>query len=260
MPLSGAPLSEARRPSGAPLDGSDRTAEWYVPSFGPLMFRRLVGMLFLPYTGMVLSFTVIGAMMAERVWWDRVGAIGAIYFLALGIGAHALDAVGSKGRKPWGPVLAPPVLWLIALTSVAAAYVIAAYYVVQAAPWLSLIALTEGFFLFAYNLEWFDGRFHTDAWFAVSWGALPVLAGYVIQTNAVSLSAIVMAAAMGLLSLVEITASRPYKELRREPHGGQSAREAARPFEAILKSISLGVILLALGLLLLRWTEPVSSR
>ena len=73
-------------------------------------------------------------------------------------------------------------------------------------PLLTLIALAEGFFLFAYNLEWFGGRFHTDAWFAVSWGSLPVLAGYILQTNRLSLTALVVAISAGLLSLVEINA------------------------------------------------------
>jgi hypothetical protein len=81
---------------------ADRRNEWFVPSRGPLNVRVLIGLLFLPYTGMVLAYTIIGAMLAERIHWDRVGALAAIYFLALGIGAHALDAVGSKNVKPWG--------------------------------------------------------------------------------------------------------------------------------------------------------------
>src|SRR3954454_21669307 len=82
----------------------DRRTEWFVPSFGPERFRVAVGLLFLPYTGMVLSFTVIGSMLAPAVHWDRVAAILLIYFLGLGIGAHALDAVGSRGAGPWGQV------------------------------------------------------------------------------------------------------------------------------------------------------------
>ena len=39
---------------------ADRRTEWFVPAFGPERFRLAVGLLFLPYTGMVLSFTVIG--------------------------------------------------------------------------------------------------------------------------------------------------------------------------------------------------------
>ncbi|HVL35796.1 MAG TPA: hypothetical protein VM489_09020 [Burkholderiales bacterium] len=226
----------------------DRRREWFVPSFGPERFRLAVGLLFLPYTGMVLGFTVVGAMLAPTVHWDRVAAIVAIYFFALGIGAHALDALGSRGLRPWGQAFSRRQLLAAAIVSVATAYAIGAYYMILHTPLLWLIAIPEGFFLLAYNLEWFGGRFHRDSWFALSWGALPVLAGYVIQTNAISLAALLAAAAMGLLSLVEIKASRPYKALRRE--GGDPAL-AAR-LEAILKSLSAGVMLLAAGLVMYR--------
>jgi hypothetical protein len=122
-------------------------------------------------------------------------------------------------------------------------------------PLLWIIAILEGFFVLAYNLEWFEGRFHTDGWFALSWGSLPVLAGYVLQTNRLSLVAVMVAAAMGLFSLVEIKASRPYKALKRVSEEIRTVQDKGhmQQFEAILKSISLGVILLGLGLLSWRW-------
>ena len=226
----------------------DRRTEWFVPSFGPERFRVAVGLLFLPYTGMVLSFTVIGAMLAPVIHWDRVAAIVAIYFLALGIGAHALDAVGSRGARPWGLVFTRAQLWTLALAALAGAYAIGVWYMVLYAPLLWPIAIAEGFFVLAYNLEWFGGRFHRDSWFALSWGALPVLAGHVLQTNSISAAAALVAAGMALLSLVEIKASRPYKALKRS---GEDPRQAAR-LETILKCLSGGVIALGAGLLALR--------
>jgi hypothetical protein len=229
---------------------ADRRTEWFVPSFGPERFRLAVGLLFLPYTGMVLSFTVIGSMLAPAIHWERVGAIVLIYFLALGIGAHALDALGSEAAKPWGSVFSRAQLWALAVAALLTAYAVGTWYMVRYAPLLWPIALAEGFFVLAYNLEWFRGRFHSDFWFAVSWGALPVLAGYVLQTNAVSAAVLLVAAAMALLSLVEIKASRPYKQLKRAGAGGQEAeRTQIARLEAILKSVSLGVLLLGAGLL-----------
>jgi len=200
---------------------------------------------------MVLAFTVIGGMLADQVFWDRVAAIVVIYFLALGIAAHALDAIGGKGQtKPWGNHFEKKTLWALALCSLIAAYGIGFYYILFATPLLFVIAILEGFFLFAYNLEPFEGRFHTDTWFAFSWGVLPVLGGYIIQTNGLSISAIVIAIAMGLFSFVEINASRPYKEIKR------SSEADFLPFqfkyEQILKGISLGVILLALSMVFRR--------
>lgn len=231
-----------------------RGAEWFVPKCGPLKLRTFVGLLFLPYTGMVLSFSVIGSLLAERVFFDRVLAIVLIYFFGLGIAAHALDALGSKGVKPWGTVFTKSQLWLLAILSLVLAYGIAIYYMIRHVPFLWIIAVVEGFFVFAYNLEWFDGMFHTDRWFAVSWGALPVLAGYVMQTNSISIPALVLAISMGLFSSVEIKASRPYKELKRrwpDLDGGEQA--LLQRYETLLKCISLGVILLGTGLLLRRF-------
>jgi hypothetical protein len=236
------------------MNEPERLNEWFVPSFGPVRFRAAVGLLFLPYTGMVLSFTVIGSMLAPTIYWDRVAAIVAIYFLALGVGAHALDALGSRARKPWGTAFSTRQLWALAAGSVTLAYAIGIYYIVHYAPFLGVIAVMEGFFLLAYNLEWFRGRFHTDAWFAFSWGFLPVLAGYVLQTNSISPAIVLVAAAMAALSLVEISASRPYKSLKRATDG-QTIEGGAQmaQLEAILKFVSLGVILLGFALLTLRW-------
>ncbi len=234
-------------------DFSDRGTEWFVPKFGPPRFRSMVGLLFLPYTGMVLSFSVIGSMLADRIYWDRVLAIGVIYFLGLGISAHALDALGNKGQKPWGSALTTWQLWLLAIFSLIVAYLIAIYYMVRYVPLLWVIAIAEGFFVFAYNLEWFEGRFHTDKWFAFSWGFLPVLAGYVMQTNRISIEALALALSMAFLSTVEIKASRPYKNIKGGFHILHDDEKFIMiSYELILKCLSLGVILLGAGLMIWR--------
>jgi len=234
-------------------NSSDRGAEWFVPKFGPSKFRSFIGLLFLPYTGMVLSYSVIGSMLGNRIYWERVLAIVVIYFLGLGIGAHSLDALGSKGMRPWGTVFTRLQLWVVAIISLVLAYTIAIYYVVRYVPLLLPMALCEGFFVFAYNLEWFQGRFHTDKWFAFSWGFLPVLAGYTMQTNKVSIAALTVAASMGFFSLIEIKASRPYRDLKRRLDRLRDEEKVLmRRYEAILKNISLGVIFLGGGLLIWR--------
>lgn len=235
----------------------DRTNEWFVPAFGPRWFRVLVGLLFLPYTGMVLAYSMIGSMLAPTIYADRAIAILLIYFLALGVGAHALDAVGSKEIKPWGEVFSAVQLCVLAALSLGAAYAVGIYYMLFHAPLLWVVAIPEGFFVLAYNLEWFKGRFHTDGWFALSWGSLPVLAGYILQTNQVSWAVLPIAASAGFFSLVEIKASRPYKALKRAHAEGETHGDAAQIhiLEQILKSISFGVILLGAGLMVWRdWT------
>lgn len=230
-----------------------REFEWFVPRFGSTKIRTFIGLLFLPYTGMVLAFAVIGSMLARTVLWDRALAILVIYFLGLGIGAHALDALGSKQNKPWRNVFTSAQLWLMAIFSLAIAYAIAIYYMIFYVPLLWLMAILEGFFVFAYNLEWYDGRFHSDGWFSFSWGFMPVLSGYIIQTNRISLEALAVGGAMSLFSLVEIKASRPYKNLKRRTNDLQEHEVwLMKRYEIILKSISIGVMLLGGGLAIWR--------
>ncbi len=224
-----------------------RSREWFVPRFGSRAFRSWAGLLFLPYTAMVISYTVLGAALATVIHWDRVAALAVIYFLGLGIGAHALDAIGASSRKPWGEALSRTTLAWLAGVSLCGAYAMGAYYMIRFAPLLWPIAIAEGFFAFAYNLEWFGGRFHRDGWFALSWGALPALAGYVLQTNRISIASLCLATALAFLSLVEITFSRPYKEMRR---GRDAPDDAPRRYETGLKSLSAGVILLGMAFVL----------
>lgn len=225
-----------------------RINEWFVPKFGPARFRVFVGLLFLPYTGMCMSFAIIGSMLADDIIWDRVGAIALIYALALGISAHVADTIGSKKIKPWGSYFTRTQLLALMTGTLAAAYVIGIYYIVLFVPLLAVIAVLEGFFLFAYNFETFGGRFHNNFWFAVSWGALPLLAGYIMQTNSIGIVALAAAGAASLVSYSEIRMSRPYKQIKR--NGGD--QQHVKKLENGLKAVSLGTIAFALAVLAYR--------
>lgn len=225
-----------------------RINEWFVPKFGPAKFRVFVGLLFLPYTGMCVSFTIIGSMLASEIAWDRVGAIALIYALALGVSAHVADSLGSKKAKPWGSYFSRVQQLVLMAATLAAAYTIGVYYIVYFVPLLAVIAALEGFFLFAYNFEAFGGRFHNNFWFAVSWGALPALAGYVMQANSISILALAVSGAAGFVSYSEIRMSRPYKQLKQS--GADPGR--AKKIENGLKAVSLGTIAFALAMLAYR--------
>jgi len=225
-----------------------RINEWFVPKFGPARFRVFVGLLFLPYTGMCISFAVIGSLLTGDIAWDRAGAIALIYALALGVSAHIADSIGSKKAKPWGSYFTKLQLLVLMAITLAAAYAIGIYYIITAVPLLAVIAVLEGFFLFAYNFEAFGGRFHSNFWFAVSWGALPVMAGYIMQTNAVSFIALGVSAAVGFVSYLEIRMSRPYKELKK--NGKDSLRAAE--LEKGLKALSVATIAFAIAMLAYR--------
>lgn len=230
---------------------SIRINEWFVPRFGPLKFRAFIGMLFLPYTGMCISFAIIGSMLSESISWDRVLSIFIIYFLALGVSAHAADNLGSKKIKPWGNFFSTFELRLMVIGGLSVSYIIGIYYIITFAPLLLIIAITEGFFLFAYNFELFNGLFHNNFWFAVSWGSLPLLAGFVIQTNSISVLSLISSIMAFLFAYTEIRISRKYKELKRKPQDVVDYK--VEKLERSLKVISLITISFAVLLTVCRY-------
>ncbi len=224
-----------------------RYSEWFVPKFGPRSFRLFCGILFLPYTGMVVSFAAWGSF-ATSFSIERLGAVCVLYFLALGVSAHCLDALGSKS-KPWG-ILPKRKILLVSLSSLLVACAIGLYYAFLDSPLLFPIGIAETFFLFSYNLELFKGKFHNNTVFVISWGILPVFAGSAIQTNTISFEALILAGIAATLSFTLIKTSRKYK---RYMQGSQENTNTPRE-EIILKVLSVGVIAATLAYLVLRYT------
>jgi len=223
----------------------DRLSEWFVPKFGPRNFRLGIGILFLPYTGMVVAFAAWGSLVVDYSL-ERLGAICLLYFLALGISAHCLDALGSK-TKPWG-FLSKKKLWIISLITLSGAIIIGFYYAFLDSPLLIPIGIVEIFFLVSYNLELFNGKFHNNSSFILSWGVLPVLAGTIIQINSITLESFALSAVAGILSYILIKTSYIYKNLKK-----QSAEiSLIYKKEIVLKLISSGVILSTILFFLIR--------
>jgi len=157
-----------------------------------------------------------------------------------------------------GTVFTRRQLWLMAVSSLSLAYLLAIYYMVRFVPLLWFFALAEGFFVFAYNLELFQGRFHTDPWFAFSWGFLPVLAGYVMQTNHISRRHSCWPGLWHFSAWSRLKHPAPTSTSKRLINTLQNGEKAAMMrYESILKSISLGVILLGAGLLVWRILDKI---
>jgi len=123
------------------------------------------------------------------------------------------------------------------------AYAIGVFYILFYVPALAIVAILEGFFLFAYNFELWKGRFHTNFWFAVSWGAMPVTAGYTIQTGSmIGMVPLLASASATIVSFTEIMISRQYKQLKKE--GLNSTLQ--KKLEGRLKLLSLSTIAFSL--------------
>lgn len=223
-----------------------REKEWWVPRVGSRRFRRLVGLSFYPYSLMNASYVLIGSSLAPAVHYGRMAWMFVAYLLAVGIAAHSLDA--TSPNKPWGDFLSRRQLLALAASALVPACAIGLYFTLTTALLLLPLGAVELFFLLSYNLELFGGRFHTDLWFATSWGFLPVLVGFVVQTNTVSLASLAAGLFGFSTAFVEISASRPYKALRRDP--GSIDSPMASRLEAILKGVVMTVLTTALFLLI----------
>jgi len=224
----------------------DRTDEWFVPKFGSRNFRRTIGILFLPYTSIVICFAALGSL-SGQFEIERLAAICIIYFLALGVSAHLLDAIGGK-TKPWGD-LPKKKLWLISMIVLGIAFSIGMYYVFLDSPLLFAIGIVEVFFLFAYNLELFGGKFHNNASTIFSWAILPVFAGSAIQTNSITIEAIMICGVSSIITYVLITTSRKYKHLKQNNGNYLEIRKC----ESVLKIITISVLVGTIFIFILKF-------
>ena len=163
-----------------------------------------------PYTLWHLSYVAIGAaVMPPLVLWRLAGTLLA-YFLAVGIGAHALDEL--HGR-PLGTGISSAVLTITGIAAITAAMVLGLVF----GGWKLLpFVIAGGVLVYGYNLELFGGALHSDVWFGVAWGAFPVLVGAYAQHFTLSLAAGVAAVAAFFLSLGQRTLSTPARMLRRQ--------------------------------------------
>jgi hypothetical protein len=175
-------------------------------------WRDYVTLLHLPYTAWHLSYVAIGCALAPTLYGDRLLAALVAFFLALGIAAHALDEL--RGR-PLGTSIPRTVLIGLAAVSLTGAVAIGIASALAWTPWLLACVAIGAFLVPAYNLELFGGRFHSDLWFAIAWGAFPLLTGYVVMAERVDPEALLAALAALFGSLAQRHLSTQVRTVRR---------------------------------------------
>jgi 4-hydroxybenzoate polyprenyltransferase len=185
------------------------------PAFYALMsggWRDYVTLLHPPYTLWHLSYVIWGAALAPSQHPDRLAATLVAFFLAVGVAAHALDEL--QGR-PLRTRISASVLWSLAIVGLGGAVALGVMGALVVSPWL-LVFVAFGLFIgLAYNLEWFGGRFHTDLWFAFSWGSFPLLTAYFAVAEELSAAALLGAVMAFALSLAQRALSSHVRALRR---------------------------------------------
>jgi hypothetical protein len=220
--------------------------------------RDLWAVLHPPYTAWHLSYVVIGASLAPKLDVVRLIATLLAFFLAVGISAHALDEL--KGR-PLGTEIPGSVLTAAAALGLVGAVALGVAGLTRLGIGLLPFIALGVLFVFAYNLELLGGKLHGDFWFALSWGAFPVLTAYFAQTARLSVGAVAAAAAAFALSFGQRSLSTPARLLRRRSRsvtGSVTMRDGSlveldeatllRPLEQALQAFSWGVVALAIGM------------
>jgi hypothetical protein len=233
-------------------------------ALAPGGWRDYVTLLHPPYTAWHLSYVAIGAALAPVLDWKRLALALAAFFLAMGVGAHALDEL--RGR-PLATRIPERVLWSLAAASIAGALAIGVFASVVWTPWLAPFVAFGGFIVVAYNLELLGGRFHTAWWFAFAWGGFPTLAAYLVQAERLRDEALAAAAFATLLSWAQRVLSTPVRDVRRRVVSVEGTIRYADGTERLveratlmgapergLRILSAAAVALALALLLVHAT------
>jgi hypothetical protein len=181
-------------------------------ALAPGGWRDWATLLHPPYTAWHLSYVVIGAALAPELRVSRLLLALAAFFLAVGLGAHALDELNGR---PLGTRLSDRLLAAVASISIGGAVGIGVYASVAWTPWLALFVAAGGFLVVAYNLELAGGRFHSDLWFALTWGAFPVLTAYLAVAERLDWAAALAAVFAAAASLGQRHLSTQVREVRR---------------------------------------------
>ena len=175
-------------------------------------WRDYVTLLHPPYTLWHLSYVIWGAALSGSHHFDRLAATLVAFFLAVGVAAHALDEL--QGR-PLRTRIPGGVLTVLAGLGLGGAVAIGILGALMVSPWLLAFVAVGLCIAPAYNLEWFGGRFHSDFWFALSWGSFPLLTSYFASAERLGFAAALGAVMAFSLSLAQRTLSGRVRALRR---------------------------------------------
>ncbi len=221
----------------------------------------LLTLLHVPYTAWHLSYVVIGCALAPRIDWIRFGGLLVAFFGGTGLASHALD---EWNGRPLQTHLTDRTLFAITVLGFLLAVGAVLVGVWLFSPWVIAWAIVGAVLAVGYSLEWFGGVLHTDLGFAVVWGGFPVIVGYWVQADSISLAAIGVAVAAVFLSLVQRTLSTSARFVRRSARrasvsldvGGEQATWD-RPvllatWEGPLRLMSVAMVVLSISLLLAR--------
>ena len=218
-----------------------------------------------PYTLWHLSYVVIGSCLVGPVNAGHLALTVVAFFLAVGVGAHALDEL--HGR-PLGTAIPSRTLIVAAVLGIGGAVVIGVIGVTRVGLPLVIFIVIGVVLAIGYNLELFGGRLHTDTVFAAAWGSFPVLTAYYAQHERLDIAAVAASVFCFLLSRAQRELSTPARALRRKTTDvtGTIVRtdgtiddvdqaSLLAPLEGALRALSWAAVSLAVTLVLARFAH-----
>ncbi len=240
---------------------TDKKPAFYALS-GTEWWHGYLDLLHVPYTLWHLSYVALGAAISPTVHVDRLLGTLLAFFLAVGIASHALDELKDR---PLNTKIPPAVLVSLAVVSLAGAVALGIVAGISESRWIFAFVAFGGLIVAFYNLGLWNNRFHTDLWFAFSWGAFPVLTSYWVNASRLDLAAVLLAVGCFFLTLTQRTLSTPVRNIRRRAirvEGGielangewltiDSESIIAVPERALLL-LGAAMVVLAAGLLVFR--------
>ncbi len=145
----------------------------------------------------VFSFTTLGAGISPVVHVDRLLWTYLAVFASLCLASYCFDEL--KGR-PLHTTIPRIQLLLLGWAGLIISLSSGLYLAFTISPVLLAWIPPSVFAILAYNMELFHGRFHTGTMFSLSWGGIPVLGSYFLQTLTISASALLVALATVVFS------------------------------------------------------------
>ncbi len=178
--------------------------------------KEFITILHLPYTLMCLSFLTIGFSIGGIRNFNVYSLTILAYFFGLGIAAHSFDQLRGMGSR-YVKILGDDNLIVIGVLSLYASILIGFSLMIDLNAWYLLILIPlQAFFVFSYPMKTlFKGFFHSNFWFAVSFGFLPVVIGNYVNTLSFSFLAIIWGIVALIISEIEINLSRYVRKLRK---------------------------------------------
>lgn len=262
MSLGGGVVMTATKVASGP--GHDRpAAPRLAPAFysaGARGWRALWTLLHPPYTVWHLSYVLLGAALAPSPDPRIVAGALVAFGLAVGVGAHAFDELRGRPLRTTIPSTVLVALGILGLGSAVALGLLAA---TALGPSFLLFVVAGALLVLLYAFE--VPLVHSNAGFALGWGAFPVIATG-SAAGAAPLPIALAAAAAALLSVAQRRLSTRARSVRRRAVGvsgeivyADGTRETidrlsliAAP-EGALRVLPIALALVSLAVLLSRW-------